>query len=129
VKGITGMMMGSLFLQVEPVMPTNAFRDLAVVTGVIGTMFVGFVIFGVLNIRRFRPVHGNDEFRESRAQVTEDLNPEGRVKVQGEIWRASSRNGELIARGQRVNVVGREGMYLIVEPLENRISEKDGRMI
>lgn len=100
-----------------------AFRDVALWVIIFGALFVGVVIFGFFDIRRFRPVHGNDEFQKSRAYVTEDLDPEGLVMVQGEIWRASSRSGEVIVRGQRVKVVGREGMYLMVEPLQ----QNDGR--
>ncbi|MGI6550719.1 MAG: NfeD family protein [Syntrophomonadales bacterium] len=95
-----------------------AIWDAALWTIILGALFLAAVIYAIINIRRFRPVHGNDEFGKSRAVVTEDLDPEGRVMVQGEIWRASSPTGEMIARGQRVKVIGREGMYLLVEPLQ-----------
>ncbi len=94
-----------------------AIRDAALWTIILGALFVAAVIYAIINIRRFRPVHGNDEFQKSRAIVTEDLDPEGLIMVQGEIWRAVSPSGEMIAKGERVRLTGREGMYLLVEPL------------
>jgi membrane-bound serine protease (ClpP class) len=53
------------------------------------------------------------------AFVTEPLQPEGAVLVRGELWRARSRSGEGMARGQaNVRVVGARGHLLEVEPLD-----------
>lgn len=112
---------------ITPIDWVVALRDAGLWTIILVALFLAAVIYAVINIRRFSPVHGNDEFRKSRAIVTEDLNPEGLIMVQGETWRASSSSGEVIARGQRVKVVGRDGMYLTVEPLPNRNPKNDGR--
>ncbi len=48
------------------------------------------------------------------ARVTRDCNPIGEVQVRGESWRALCRRGADI--GQRVRVLGREGITLLVEP-------------
>lgn len=112
---------------ITPIDWAIAVRDAAIWMIILGILFIGAVLYAVVNIRRFSPVHGNDEFQKSRAIVTEDLDPEGLVMVQGEIWRASSTGGEVISRGQKVRVVGRDGMYLMVEPLSKRNSENDGR--
>jgi len=98
---------------------TIVLRDAAFWTIILGALFLAAVIYALISISRFNPVHGNEEFRSSRAVVTEDLDPEGRVMVQGEIWRAYSKSGEVISRGQRVRVLGREGMNLVVEPIRN----------
>jgi len=42
-----------------------------------------------------------------------DLDPEGEIRVQGEIWRAVSEKGG-VKRGDKVVVVRREGLKLIV---------------
>lgn len=112
---------------ITPIDWTNIFQDAALWTIILGILFLGAVVYSIINIRRFRPVHGNDEFQKSRAIVTEDLDPEGLVMVQGETWRASSSSGEVVTRGQRVKVVGREGMYLVVEPLAKPELRIDGR--
>jgi membrane-bound serine protease (ClpP class) len=45
------------------------------------------------------------------------LEPEGSILVHGEMWRARSRTGATIERGQRVRVVGASSYLLEVEPL------------
>ena len=47
--------------------------------------------------------------------VVKALEPEGAVLVDGELWRARARNGDRIARGGRVRVVGARGHWLEVE--------------
>jgi len=50
------------------------------------------------------------------AQVVKALEPEGAVLVGGELWRARTRNGDEIARGQ-VRIVGARGHWLEVEAM------------
>jgi len=49
------------------------------------------------------------------AQVVKALEPEGAVLVGGELWRARTRNGDKIACGGRVRIVGACGHWLEVE--------------
>ncbi|MCC5794879.1 MAG: NfeD family protein [Chromatiales bacterium] len=45
----------------------------------------------------------------------------GRIRVHGERWRARLRDGSLsLHPGQRVRVTGREGLELLVSPVEER---------
>ena len=46
-----------------------------------------------------------------------DLNPEGRVRVHGEIWSATSREGKL-KKGTRVAVTAVKGLTLTVRKVE-----------
>lgn len=47
------------------------------------------------------------------------LEPEGFVLIEGELWRARVRGGEVSGRGGlEVRVVGASGCVLLVEPLE-----------
>jgi membrane-bound serine protease (ClpP class) len=46
-----------------------------------------------------------------------DLSPRGKVFVHGETWDA--RSGRPVRQGQRVRVLGLEGMELEVEPAED----------
>ena len=50
------------------------------------------------------------------AIVEKALAPEGSVLIRGDLWRASSRDGIIIARQTRVRVVGIREHYLSVEP-------------
>ncbi len=49
------------------------------------------------------------------ARAVTDLEPEGSVLIEGELWRARSRAGNF-RRGARVRVVGSTGHLLEVEP-------------
>jgi membrane protein implicated in regulation of membrane protease activity len=46
-------------------------------------------------------------------EVAEDCRPYGHVRVQGELWRAHCAEGA--TRGERVRIVGRDGLTLEVE--------------
>ena len=53
------------------------------------------------------------------AAVERALDPEGFVLIEGELWRARARGGEVLGRGGlSVRVVGASGCVLLVEPLE-----------
>ena len=51
------------------------------------------------------------------AHVETALNPAGSVIVRGEIWRARSVDGSIVASRNTVRVVGAEDLYLMVESL------------
>jgi len=52
------------------------------------------------------------------ATVEKDLRPEGFILLDGELWPARARGGEVIVRGSaNVRVVGARGHLLEVEPL------------
>jgi membrane-bound serine protease (ClpP class) len=61
----------------------------------------------------------------SRGRATTPISPTGYVRVNGELWRASS-NSDIDA-GEEISVVGMEGMMLLVSPIEkdNRTGEVD----
>ena len=61
----------------------------------------------------------------SRGRAATPVSPTGYVRVNGELWRASSNSN--IDAGEEISVVGIEGMELLVSPIEkdNRASEAD----
>jgi membrane-bound serine protease (ClpP class) len=52
----------------------------------------------------------------SRGRTTTPVSPKGYVRVNGELWRASSTS--IINAGEEITVVGIEGMTLLVSPIE-----------
>ncbi len=52
------------------------------------------------------------------AVVETTLDPEGTVLVRGELWRATSSDGSVIAPKYKVHVVGAREHLLVVEPCE-----------
>ena len=51
--------------------------------------------------------------------ATTDLKPKGEVRVMGEFWEATAKDSA-IQTGQAVEVVGMEGMFLVVKSAEQK---------
>lgn len=62
-----------------------------------------------------QPAAGIESIIGGRGRVVKTLEPEGLVKIGGELWRAES-DGMQIAVGDEVIVIGRDGSRLIVRP-------------
>jgi membrane-bound serine protease (ClpP class) len=49
-----------------------------------------------------------------------DINPKGEVRVNGEFWQATTAEKIPIKSGQKVQVVGLKGMFLVVKAVEEK---------
>ncbi|SHG44981.1 membrane-bound serine protease (ClpP class) [Thermosyntropha lipolytica DSM 11003] len=124
--GVISLVLGIIFLPVEPMMPGEWFSGLkfvAVSIGVITALFVLLILTSLIKLRKKPPVEVEAEMKQEIGVVVRELNPEGMVKVYGEIWNARTENGENIPEGKKVKVVGRRGMQLIVSPAEKKDKE------
>jgi membrane-bound serine protease (ClpP class) len=65
-------------------------------------------------LSRYRVVTGAEGLVGERAVVAERCDPEGAVRLRGEIWRA--RSEEPAEPGQTVEVVAVDGLTLVVRP-------------
>jgi membrane-bound serine protease (ClpP class) len=83
---------------------------LAVAGGV--SLFFAFALAKVIQIRRRPPAVGTNTIVGAHGQVRRD----GLVAVRGELWQARTEDGEPLATGDEVDVVGIEGLELIVRP-------------
>ncbi len=106
-------------------------------------LVVGFVLFAILDpplgviflvggavlevgeaalwyqyLKRIRVQTGAESYPGRRAEVIEECNPRGRVKVDGEIWNAECEGRAAV--GEMVEVVGVEKLTLRVRPLRVR---------
>lgn len=62
---------------------------------------------------------GKEALIGAKGIATSDLKPKGEVRVQGEFWEATAKDST-IQTGQPVEVVGMEGMFLVVKPAEQK---------
>lgn len=62
---------------------------------------------------RRRVQTGKAGLLHQKAEVLKALNPEGRVRVHGEIWKAVSTDG--LSKGKQAEVVSVEGLTLNVQ--------------
>jgi membrane protein implicated in regulation of membrane protease activity len=63
--------------------------------------------------RRYRIQTGAEALVGERAEVIEPCDPEGRVRLRGEIW--SARSADPLPVGSAVRVTGVDGLTLLVE--------------
>jgi membrane-bound ClpP family serine protease len=79
-------------------------------------VIAGFCYLIMLKSMRAKPQTGPEAMIGNEAVVIEDVAPEGKVELRGEIWDASSA-GRKFATGKRVKISGARGLVLIVEDL------------
>lgn len=70
--------------------------------------------FWIRFLRRYRVRTGAEGLVGERAEVIAACNPEGRVRLRGELWRA--RSDRPLATGEKVTVTGVDGLTLEVAP-------------
>ena len=76
-------------------------------------MISGILYFFIIKAQH-EPVHvGREALLHQIGQVIAPLSPDGLIRLRGEIWRASS--SEMIPRGDHVEVVGLDGLTLLVQ--------------
>jgi membrane-bound serine protease (ClpP class) len=116
IAGIVCLTFGTLTLVNAPVpeLAINPWVAFAV-SAAFGSITV-FLVRLVVRARRMKARLGPSALVGSRASAMEPLNPEGRVLVEGEIWRAVTT--EPVPAGAPLRVVGCEQYLLHVEPAE-----------
>jgi membrane-bound ClpP family serine protease len=78
------------------------------------------VIFYVGVKAQFRRVKtGKEALIGAKGITTSDLKPKGEVRVMGEFWEAIAQNTD-IPTGQAIEVVGMNGMSLVVQSTEQK---------
>lgn len=82
--------------------------------------FIVAVIFYVGVKAQFRRVKtGKEALIGAKGIATTDLTPKGEIRVMGEFWEATAKDTTIVA-GQAVEVVGMDGMFLVVKPAEQK---------
>jgi len=75
------------------------------------------VVAKVFKAQRRRPASGAESLIGQPAIARSELNPRGKVLMQGELWDAELRGSTgPVAADAHLVVVGREGFHLFVEP-------------
>jgi membrane-bound serine protease (ClpP class) len=114
IGGVVAFVVGSVFLFEGADADIEIAVSLPLIIGM--TLTTAGLIFGILGAvmksRTRRPAAGAETMIGDRAVVVEWQGTEGRVRVQGEIWAA--RGDKPLQPKQTVNVVGRDGLILIV---------------
>jgi membrane-bound serine protease (ClpP class) len=115
IGGIVAFVTGALFLfdPSQSDIPFRVSRGVIVGMTLLSALFFAGVLGFAVHARR-RPVRtGGAELIGSAGEVMSWAEHEGRIYLQGEIWAA--RSSRSLVKGQKVRVVGRDGLTLEVE--------------
>jgi membrane-bound ClpP family serine protease len=89
------------------------------ITLIIVALIVAVIFYVGVKAQFTRVKTGEEALIGAKGTATTDLKPNGEVRVMGEFWQATAKDGE-IASGQAVEVVGLNGMFLLVKPAEQK---------
>ncbi len=92
-------------------------RNVMLACSIVATGFFLFVSYKAYEAKRLRKRLDTSNLIGMKGVVKADLDPRGVVNVGGELWSAVAERGEYIAVGEEVEVVGYEGITLIVRRL------------
>lgn len=110
--GVISLVLGGLMLfdTAEPALRVSV--EVLATAAVLATVVVLFLMFQVLRAHRSRVRTGSEGMVTERGRAWNDLRPEGKVFVHGELWDAVAEAP--VAKGETVEVTGVDGMTLRV---------------
>lgn len=114
IGGVFAFVVGSIILMDTDVEGFGiAWELIAIVALMSSLLFIG-VVYLALKARQRVVVSGQEEMIGAVGEALEAIQNEGRVRVHSELWHA--RANQPVERGNKIRVVGMEGLVLIVEP-------------
>jgi membrane-bound serine protease (ClpP class) len=123
--GIGCLVIGSLLLYAQwgggsPLLPDLAIAPPALVVVTVAGLLLGFgLIRAAGSVRRLPPLYGTGQLIGAWGTSNGPLEPDGVVRVNGQLWSARLRDGQL-GPDQPVRVRARHGLILDVEPATSR---------
>ncbi len=125
VGGAVCLIIGALILPKEPLLfnPESKWFEgfLLTVIGIAAASaaFFLFAVGAVLVVRKKRAKVGAENLIGKETKAETEINADGgTVKTRGEIWNARTLDGKTIKEGEKVAIVDREGLTLIVKRRE-----------
>jgi membrane-bound serine protease (ClpP class) len=125
VAGLASFIVGALVLFNSPGTPSFQRVSVPLVIGVsLGTGALFFTILSFALRAQQRPVEvGREAIMGRQGDARTPLSPAGTVQVAGELWSATlEENDDHVNKGTRIEVVGMDGLKLIVRSLDKKES-------
>ncbi|MEK7222955.1 MAG: nodulation protein NfeD [Pseudomonadota bacterium] len=114
IGGVVAFVVGSIILMDTDVEGYAVAWPLIAAVAALSAAFFFAVVAMALKARKRSVVSGKEEMIGAPGEALENFKGAGRVRVHSEEWQA--RSGTALKRGQKVKVVGIEGLILTVEP-------------
>lgn len=112
--GITAFVFGSLMLFRDSATGARVSLAVVIALALVSAAFFLFVVGSVIRSRRMGPGTGPEMLIGAEGHARTDLNPRGKVFVDGALWSAVNVGPDPIQAGDTVKVVAREGLTLSV---------------
>jgi len=120
IAGVASLLMGS-FLLIDTDAPyLKIARTLIIIVTIVISVLIIIVIRAVYKAHRKKPVTGKSGMIGETAIALETLNPDGQIKIAGEIWNAISKNKKKINKGDHAIIISIKGLTLFVQQVKNK---------
>ena len=116
--GIVAFVIGSIILFDVEGGNMAVSMPLIIAVSILSGAFFLIVVRSVINAHRKPVVSGAEQIIGSTGSALEDFDAKGEIHILGENWQAES--SAPVKQGEQVRVVGRDGLILKVEPLEEK---------
>ena len=113
VGGVIAFVIGSIILMDTDLPGYQISYPIIAAFAVVSASIALFALGAALRARRARSATGKESMIGGRAEVIDDFEGEGRVRAFGEVWQA--RGEERLEKGDRVEIVGVDGVWVHVE--------------
>ncbi len=120
-SGSASLVIGAILLPHEPLMDPDwyqAFRITVLGVGIAVSLLLLIVVQRVIS-SRLRRQRKKTFMIPEKGRVSRALNPRGTVRAQGELWNAREVEGKVVEEGEEVQVVGQDGLELVVKKEEH----------
>ena len=113
VGGVIAFVIGSIILMDTDLPGYQISYPIIAAFAVVSASIALFALGAALRARKARSATGKESMIGGRAEVIDDFEGEGRVRAFGEVWQA--RGEEPLEKGDRVEIVGVDGVWVHVE--------------
>jgi membrane-bound serine protease (ClpP class) len=86
---------------------------------VIIAVILGGIFYAGVKAQFNRVKTGKEALIGAKGIAATDLKPKGEVRVLGEFWEATAKDATIVT-GQTIEVIGMDGMFLLVKPAEQK---------
>lgn len=126
IGGIVAFVAGSVMLMDTEAPGFGVSPALIGAIALIGSIVMMIILNLAIQARRRPIVVGQEEFIGSLGEVIEDFIGQGRIRFEGEVWKAQSEVP--VKKGQKVHITAVDGLILSVKPDDKKEQQHDGRI-
>lgn len=125
ISGAVCMVLGSLLLFPSPnwliyYKISEQIQQFLVAVSIGVSLLFAFIVYKVAEAKRRRVVTGSEALIGAHGIAVSDIKPKGEVRVLGEFWQAKTED-KAIRKGEKVEVVRRDGMFLVVKSIKEKV--------